>query len=478
WGSPIMAYPASAFSQQPTPSYLTQHPAAPSLALHRQQPRQQPQQQHVTPGSILAANQPGQQAQQQQHSSSSSSNNSNRLRPRYRKLLQPGLPFHNNRSSNRPSIRPQSLAHPAHPNRHSKAKHSIQIQNYRTVLEEMTMEYYTLVFANIAEFQAWREKEEIEQCVDFVKGDVHGSRAVPPRFKEHTKLVCARHVRSGRKKYVKKHPERQRKLPSRKLEGIGCGASISYKTYFDSETVRACYNNNHSHAVGPENYPFTRRGRKQMATERAYSSKKRAKLGLLNSQQGANGGDGDDSDDEGDDGDMDMGHHIGGPDEEEQQVEHHLGVGLGAAPPQPPQPPPPPPQTHYPQHHQQLYQHHPYAPHPHPQQPPPQPPPPQQHQPMPVPQPPPTATPNSSTSTAPPTRPARTPFPPKNKNANTTPQQPPPPQPQPPPPQTLALPQQPAPLPQPPPPPQPQPPPPQPQPPQLNPNDPERWRWE
>lgn len=76
---------------------------------------------------------------------------------------------------------------------------------------------YTLVFANLDEFQAWRAREEEEKIVEFVKGDTHGSKAVPPRFKDHTKLVCARHTRSGRKKYVKKYPERQRKLPSRKV---------------------------------------------------------------------------------------------------------------------------------------------------------------------------------------------------------------------------------------------------------------------
>lgn len=57
----------------------------------------------------------------------------------------------------------------------------------------------------------------VPQCIEFVKGDVHTSKAVPPRFKDHTRLICARHTRSGRKKYVKKHPERQRKVPSRKV---------------------------------------------------------------------------------------------------------------------------------------------------------------------------------------------------------------------------------------------------------------------
>jgi hypothetical protein len=76
---------------------------------------------------------------------------------------------------------------------------------------------YTLLFANLEEFEAWRAQEEEEKIVEFVKGDTHQSKADPPRFKHHTKLVCARHTRSGRKKYVKKYPERQRKLPSRKV---------------------------------------------------------------------------------------------------------------------------------------------------------------------------------------------------------------------------------------------------------------------
>ncbi|KAG6866053.1 hypothetical protein C0991_009150 [Blastosporella zonata] len=127
---------------------------------------------------------------------------------------------------------------------------------------------YTLVFPNLAAFHDWRVQEEERQTVEFVKGDTHGSKAVPPRFKEHTKLVCARHSRSGRKKYVKKHPERVRKVPSRKLEGTGCPASISFKTYFDTEEVRACYSSHHSHEIGPANLPFTRKGRKAAQTEK------------------------------------------------------------------------------------------------------------------------------------------------------------------------------------------------------------------
>ncbi|QRV83111.1 hypothetical protein RhiJN_11127 [Ceratobasidium sp. AG-Ba] len=123
---------------------------------------------------------------------------------------------------------------------------------------------YDLTFANLEEFQAWRRLEEETHTVEFVKGDTHTSRTNPPRFKEHVKLVCARHTRRGRKQYVKKHPERTRKTPSRKIDGVGCPASICYKTYVHTDVVRVMYTREHSHPIGLENLPFTRKGQKAL----------------------------------------------------------------------------------------------------------------------------------------------------------------------------------------------------------------------
>lgn len=108
---------------------------------------------------------------------------------------------------------------------------------------------YTLVFDNMDKFNEWRLSEEERTMCEFVKvcprnhyhsciirsehpikGDTHGSKAVPPRFKDHTKLVCARHSRSGRKKYIKKHPERVRKVPSRKV-GLSCARKRTACSY-------------------------------------------------------------------------------------------------------------------------------------------------------------------------------------------------------------------------------------------------------
>lgn len=68
------------------------------------------------------------------------------------------------------------------------------------------------------------------------------------------------------------------------LEGQGCPASISYKTYYDSDEVRACCECSlvhlfpaclpvcadiaeHSHEIGLANLPFTKRGRRAQAEE-------------------------------------------------------------------------------------------------------------------------------------------------------------------------------------------------------------------
>ncbi|KAG9105474.1 hypothetical protein FRC07_009256, partial [Ceratobasidium sp. 392] len=128
---------------------------------------------------------------------------------------------------------------------------------------------YDLTFANLVEFETWRRQEEETHTVEFVKGDTHGSRTNPPRFKEHVKLVCARHTRRGRKQYIKKHPERTRKTPSRKIDGAGCPATICYKTYVDTEVVRVMYNREHSHPIGIENLPFTRKGQKALNSARS-----------------------------------------------------------------------------------------------------------------------------------------------------------------------------------------------------------------
>ncbi|KAG8812191.1 hypothetical protein FRC17_002145 [Serendipita sp. 399] len=172
-------------------------------------------------------------------------------------------------------------------------------------------EGFTLEFANLDNFHAWKEEIERTDCVDYFKVDAHTSKAVPPRFKVgfracqtvlletykvfsitqedfHAVLNAWANGRVGQKKYVKKFPDRPRKTPSKKasniriiasstahtlqIEGVGCPSTISYKTYHDSPVVRVNYVSNHSHEIGAANLPFTKKYRKQVRRPRLKGS--------------------------------------------------------------------------------------------------------------------------------------------------------------------------------------------------------------
>ncbi|KZV81142.1 hypothetical protein EXIGLDRAFT_731694 [Exidia glandulosa HHB12029] len=125
------------------------------------------------------------------------------------------------------------------------------------------------VLPSLQHFETWKKSVETTLVVDF-----HPSRSTPKAFLEQVKLVCARHSRSGRKPYTKKHPDRQRKVPSRKVPN-GCPATISYRTFEDKPEVHVSYVPQHAHATGAANYEFTREGRRAAA---AAGSKSRSPL--------------------------------------------------------------------------------------------------------------------------------------------------------------------------------------------------------
>ncbi|KAK7064036.1 hypothetical protein R3P38DRAFT_2821998 [Favolaschia claudopus] len=153
---------------------------------------------------------------------------------------------------------------------------------------------YTLVFPTIDAFHEWRQKEEDAQMVEFVKGDTHRSKAVPPRFKDHTKLVCARHSRSGRKKYVKKHPDRVRKVPSRKVGENPLPKIPNYKSVFSLTGKGAGHQSVLRHITIQKrfalaaNFPFTRRGRKAAAEQEKQKPRKQAKTTHPSTAGGSN----------------------------------------------------------------------------------------------------------------------------------------------------------------------------------------------
>ncbi|OCB87899.1 hypothetical protein A7U60_g5036 [Sanghuangporus baumii] len=98
-----------------------------------------------------------------------------------------------------------------------------QLQNFQgqdiaPYVPDVSDEEYPLQFPSFDAFQHWRSHLEEQETVEFVKTETYRSKTVPPNFREHTKLLCIF--------------------------------------------------NQHSHPIGRENLPFTRRGRNIAEHER------------------------------------------------------------------------------------------------------------------------------------------------------------------------------------------------------------------
>ncbi|KAF9515670.1 hypothetical protein BS47DRAFT_737869 [Hydnum rufescens UP504] len=59
------------------------------------------------------------------------------------------------------------------------------------------------------------------------------------------------------KKYTKKHPQRSRKVETKRIPG-GCTCSLAIKTYGDTPVVLGSYKPQHCHKIGHLNLMYTR----------------------------------------------------------------------------------------------------------------------------------------------------------------------------------------------------------------------------
>ena len=111
---------------------------------------------------------------------------------------------------------------------------------------------FTLEWANLAEFDMWRRIEESTCLIQFIastsrKGGIHsGQKKI---------YVCSREYSGGESTYVKKYPERHRKIRTNKT---GCGCHITIKQYHHTPTVLGRYVAEHDHEIGAANIAYTR----------------------------------------------------------------------------------------------------------------------------------------------------------------------------------------------------------------------------
>jgi FAR1 DNA-binding domain len=109
-----------------------------------------------------------------------------------------------------------------------------------------------LEWPNLAAFDAWRRNEELAHSIELIKSTVASGGQV---WTLRRIFVCSHENGGGRYKYVKKHPERKRKIPSKKTD---CPCNIVIKRYLDTERILGRYEREHNHPIGIANVPFTR----------------------------------------------------------------------------------------------------------------------------------------------------------------------------------------------------------------------------
>ena len=111
---------------------------------------------------------------------------------------------------------------------------------------------FSLEWANYAEFEKWRQTEELACSIEF---SASSSRAGGIDWSRKQRFVCGRQETGGDRGYEKKHPERQPKIGIRKS---GCSCHIVVKQYPHTPTVLGRYVREHDHEIGGDNIAYTR----------------------------------------------------------------------------------------------------------------------------------------------------------------------------------------------------------------------------
>jgi hypothetical protein len=133
---------------------------------------------------------------------------------------------------------------------------------------------YGMEWSNIDEFDAWHRSEELANSIELIASStVHGGTL----WTRKRIYVCSRQRSGGPSKYQKKHPERHRKLESKKT---GCRCRVVIKQYPHTETILGRYTNKHDHEIGEANAAYTRLSRSRNAREQIKTKLMQQSVGI------------------------------------------------------------------------------------------------------------------------------------------------------------------------------------------------------
>jgi hypothetical protein len=128
-----------------------------------------------------------------------------------------------------------------------------QFGEYASDLAQKT---YTLSWDSLEAMELWLQKEQTSKFIELRPKETIWGTKDEGWTSKHV-YVCSRQGTGGVKKYEKKFPLQERKIPDKRIEG-GCRSRLIVKSYPNMDRVLGHYEEQHTHPTGPENARFTR----------------------------------------------------------------------------------------------------------------------------------------------------------------------------------------------------------------------------
>lgn len=148
---------------------------------------------------------------------------------------------------------PLKLASQTHSNDSVSTPKTSEAGSYARDLE---LAKYQVRLESVDAIKAWVDAESAKKTIEFVRKEIRHNQTEKKRtwLTKHI-WVCARMGSGGKKHYIIKNPQWQRKVSTKRT---GCQCRITFKTYPDTQQVLGFYTEEHDHPIGNENARFIR----------------------------------------------------------------------------------------------------------------------------------------------------------------------------------------------------------------------------
>ncbi len=102
---------------------------------------------------------------------------------------------------------------------------------------------WAIEWASIAKFEVWCESEQLDKSIEFILKNMEMGKWL---WSKKLTYVCSHQMSGGQKTYVKKHPDWQHKINSKKT---GCYCQLVIKYCPHTLTILGCYAEEHNHDI-------------------------------------------------------------------------------------------------------------------------------------------------------------------------------------------------------------------------------------